>query len=102
MKLRQKLVHQVILSVIFISGCGSPTEEIVVTGKTELLENPYPIGYPSSSPRPNRIIRIVQDDALPILDDKIEKDYVAYKVRDHNGNVGYIIRRGAMERRPIQ
>ena len=59
----------------------------------DLLARPYPMGYPSSAPRPNSVLRTLPPQGVLILSDSYEKDFHVYKVRDSQGNEGYVIGR---------
>jgi len=79
-----------LLTVLILFGC-SREEVLVIDGASELLEAPYPMNYPSSSPKPNRVMRILKDQTVMILQERVEKDYVVYKIETDDGERGYVL-----------
>lgn len=46
-----------------------------------VFEDPYPDGYPTSAPKKNRVIDILEDESVELIGRRVEKDFMAYKVR---------------------
>jgi hypothetical protein len=74
-------------------ACTREERVLELETPTDLLERPYPMGYPSSAPKPNTILRTLSPQRVLILDDSLEKDFHVYRVRDSQGNEGYLIGR---------
>lgn len=75
-------------------ACSKEPRVLEVERPTELLERPYPLGYPSSEPEPNAVLKVLSPrQRVVILSDSYEKDFHVYKVRDSDGNEGYLIGR---------
>lgn len=79
-------------------GCAQDNV-LMIEGASELLEAPYPMNYPSSSPKPNRVLRVVKDQEVYILQEQSEKDYLVYKVRTNSGEEGFIVARSNMHKK---
>jgi hypothetical protein len=56
-----------------------------------LLEEPYPLNYPSSAPKPNRKLADLVDTTVCVLDDTYGKDFHVFRVRTSNGQKGYVL-----------
>lgn len=76
---------------LLLGACSKRHQELMVTGDAALLENPYPMNYPSTAPKPNKRIRLLKNEAVILLDERIEKDYLVYKVRTIDGVEGYVL-----------
>lgn len=70
-------------------GCGQGRTLLV--DSAELLESPYPLGYPSSNPQPNRLLANLVDTKVCIYSDSYGKDFHVYRVRTGDGRKGYIL-----------
>jgi len=80
----------IILSV-GLYGCNK-NETILIEKPTKVLENPYPENYPSTNPKPNSVLSILEKgETVKLLQEKYGKDYLVYKVQFDKGKTGYII-----------
>jgi hypothetical protein len=79
--------------ILFLSlcGCSREREALAISGSSELLQFPYPMNYPSSSPKKNKIIDIISNEEVEVIYEGIEKDFRFYKVRAKSGAEGFII-----------
>jgi hypothetical protein len=87
------------MAAAFLMGLWSCTHEtrvLVIEKETQLLQQPFPPGYPSSAPIPNSVIRLLEPQNVTILSDSFHKDFHVYKVRDSLGNEGYVIGRAGV------
>ncbi len=86
--------------MFLLLSCTREHRVLAIEQQTELLQQPYPLNYPSTAPMPNSIIRVLPPQSLTILSDSYGKDYHVYRVLDSQGNSGYIIDRpGIKEKR---
>ena len=67
------------------SGC------IEVTEAVPLLEEPYPLNYPSTKPMPNRALRAVEVGEHVYVDRFEGKDFLAFELVAAEGTRGYVI-----------
>jgi hypothetical protein len=73
------------------ASCSKEERALEVEQPTELLERPYPLGYPSSEPQPNAVLKVLSPgQRVVILSDSYEKDLHVYKVRDSDGNEAHL------------
>lgn len=80
-----------LLIILTSIGCSSKSI-VVIEGPTELLKEPYPIGYPSTNPHPNEIVSVLKKgDVGEVLSYDYGKDYKYYKVKMNDGKIGYLI-----------
>jgi hypothetical protein len=70
-------------------GCGQ--SRVLLVEKAQLLEKPYPLGYPSSAPLPNRVLADLEDERVCVLQDTYGKDFHVYRVRTGDGRKGYVM-----------
>lgn len=92
MSTSNKLWSVAILGLLLSTfGCAKKHESLLVQGEAQLLENPYPMGYPSSDPKPNKSIKLLKNERVVIIDEHIDKDYLVYKVRTLDGLEGYLL-----------
>ena len=70
-------------------GCGHGRTLLVESA--QLLEKPYPLGYPSSNPQPNRLLANLVDTRVCFYSDTYGKDFHVYRVRTADGKKGYIL-----------
>lgn len=76
------------------TSCTKGERMLQVESPTELLERPYPLGYPSSNPEPNSVLRTLSaGERVAVLSDSYEKDFHVYLVRDVDGIQGFVIGR---------
>ena len=47
--------------------------------------------YPSTAPVPNRVVEMLKDERVELLDEQFEKDFHVYRVRADGGQEGYLI-----------
>lgn len=75
----------------WFSGCND-SGKVIFYESTDVLQNPYPLDYPSAKPIQNKVIAVLNrgDEAL-IITHNYGKDYLAYKVRLADGRIGYVI-----------
>jgi hypothetical protein len=86
--------------VLLLLSCAREHRVLEIQQQTELLQEPYPLNYPSTAPKQNSIIRVLTPQRVIIVSDSYEKDYHVYRVLDSQGNKGYIIDRpGVKEKR---
>jgi hypothetical protein len=62
--------------LIGVSGCNSNEGCLEILEPTNLLEEPYAIGYPSTNPIPNRVLKIMDKETVVITDKSYEKDFL--------------------------
>ena len=94
MKTRRLTKGLLLLLAAFSASCSKEQRALEIEQPTELLEQPYPLGYPSSQPQPNTVLRtLTPGERVAILSDRYEKDFHVYTVRDSAGNQGYVIGR---------
>jgi hypothetical protein len=79
-----------LISALLLSGCRKDTC-VELDAPVPLLEAPYPMGYPSTRPKPNRVLRTVPPGRVQILGRKQTKDFLVYKVKAADGTEGYIV-----------
>ena len=77
-------------ATVLLFAC-SQEEVLVIDGSSALLEAPYPMNYPSSAPKPNKVLRMVSNEEARILQERAEKDYLVYKVKMDSGEEGFIL-----------
>ena len=76
---------------IALLGCED-AKLMIINNSTEVLENPYPMKYPSTKPLPNKVIGVLhRADKVKILSQEFGKDYLVYKIRLTDGSIGYVI-----------
>lgn len=74
------------------TGCGVENGcDLMVNGRVRVFENPYPDGYPTSAPKKNHVIDILDDEGVELVGRRVEKDFMAYKVRLKDGREGFIL-----------
>ncbi len=81
------------LLLLGLLSCTRDNRVLVIQQDTPLLQRPFPVGYPSSAPIPNSIVRVLQPQNVTILSGSFHKDFHVYKVRDSLGEEGYVIGR---------
>jgi len=74
-------------------ACSREERVLELETPMDLLERPYPMGYPSTAPKPNSVLRTLPPQRVQILSDSYEKDFHVYRIRDSQGNEGYLIGR---------
>lgn len=58
--------------------------------EAELLEAPYPRGYPSSNPRPNRVVRTLPPGRYQYVSTETGHDFMVYQIRIDSA-VGFVV-----------
>lgn len=91
-----KSTLMLVLSLSFLFGgivsCSNNDNLIIIDKETNVLENSYPLNYPSTKPMPNKIIRVLNNgEKVKIVKYIYGKDYLAYKISLNDGEIGYII-----------
>ena len=85
------------------SSCsrGHP-REIIADAPLQVLENASPLDYPSTNPRPNKVLDTVPvGGRLLVIGREYEKDYMYYRVELPDGRTGFVIGRvGAFHEQP--
>lgn len=87
--------NMLLLLVAMMSSCsrGHP-RAIVADVPLDVLERPSPMGFPSSSPVPNRVLETVPvGGKLRVTGRDYEKDYMYYRVKLPDGRTGFVIGR---------
>lgn len=79
------------LAVFTLTACQEPSRSLEIVAAAELLQQPYPMNYPSTAPQPNAVIETLQPQTLEIISDSYGKDYHVFKVKSRAGNTGYVI-----------
>jgi hypothetical protein len=64
---------------------------IAVEPEAQLLEMPYPLGYPSTKPMPNRVLRTIAAGKHRYVNTVDGKDFRAFELRMEDGTRGYLI-----------
>ena len=65
--------------------------DVLVIRDAQLLSEPYPLDYPSTCPKPNRVVATLRGQEVCVLSHSYEKDFHAYRVRTTSGLKGYIM-----------
>ena len=81
--------------VLAAAACREPGC-IELTRPAELLERPYPMGYLSTHPQPNRVVATLPPSRYQYRDVEIGKDYQSYELDTPRGR-GYVIGEGITE-----
>jgi hypothetical protein len=78
------------ISLLTIGACdGSGC--IRIDTAVPLLEKPSPLGYPSTRPIPNRVIRMLDPGEYTYSRRTYDKDFVVYGLELPDGTHGHII-----------
>jgi hypothetical protein len=78
------------LGLLTAIACREPgCIEVITT--VPLLEKPYPLNYPSTTPVPNQTLRSVGVGKYPITDRVVGKDFVAFELAAADGERGFVI-----------
>lgn len=80
-----------VISIAALCGCNVHHCELFMDGRTQLLREPYPMGYPTSKPAQNEVLAELIAQKAVVLDDRYEKDFHLYKVKTADGRAGYVI-----------
>jgi hypothetical protein len=83
--------------LLSLPGCADEHRTLRIQGEHPLLESPYPMDYPSSAPMPNRKLRLLNDEEVVVLDERLEKDFLVYEVRTRDGLEGYLVAEPGIE-----
>ena len=87
---KPKLQFVVALLSGALLSCRSST--LVADDPLNVLEKPYPIGYPSSNPMPNRVVAVLPaGHRAKVKGDGYGKDFKYYEVALPTGETGYLI-----------
>ncbi|MCC8364083.1 hypothetical protein LK996_13475 [Lysobacter sp. A6] len=86
-----RLAWIAVLASVVTLGCARERERVFIEGELALLEEPYPMGYPSSRPMPNRLIRKLHDEEVEVLDTFTDKEFLVSEVRTREGVEGYVV-----------
>jgi len=73
-----------------LAACGRGGGCLEVMGETELLAAPYPNGYPSSNPKPNRVLRTLPPGRYQYSATETGHDYMVYRLKV-DGTSGYVV-----------
>ena len=76
------------LASAVLIGCHR-RECVAVASPVELLEKPYPVGYPSSAPIPNRVLTKLAPGRYSATV-RYEKDFMVFHI-DSGQLTGYVI-----------
>jgi len=80
-----------ILLFIFLLACSCNSQkELVITGRVEVMELPYPESHVLALQKPNRIVDTLYSGTLIVVDEWAEKDFYVYEVRTFGGDKGYV------------
>jgi len=64
---------------------------LVIQGPTQLLENPYPLNYPSTNPQPNKVLAVFQNgETVEFTNISYGKDFRVFEVKTADRH-GYIV-----------
>lgn len=82
-----------VLLCILLVGCGQrPVLMEVISEKIDVVEAPFPLGYPSTNPQKNRIIATLRrGERFYLRGEVVEKDYGYYEIDLLSGKRGYVI-----------
>jgi hypothetical protein len=85
-----------VLLCVWLAGCDQkPVLTEVLSEKMEVVESPYPLGYPSTSPQKNRVIATLhRGERFYLRGEDFGKDYKYFEVELLNGQKGYVNLRG--------
>jgi hypothetical protein len=89
--MRASTLSTAILVVVLSTGCAREAERVFIEGDMALVEKPYPLGYPSAKPLPNRLIRKLHDEEVEVLRTFADKDFLVSEVRTREGVEGYVV-----------
>jgi hypothetical protein len=84
------VVAIVVVAALSVSACGG-NDCVEVIAATPLVEAPYPLDYPSTSPRPNRVLRRLEKGRVDLLERINGKDFMMYRVKLADGSTGYVV-----------
>jgi hypothetical protein len=88
-----------VLACIWLAGCDRKlvlTE--VLSEQMEVVEAPFPLGYPSSNPQKNRVIATLhRGDRFYFRGEEFGKDYKYFDVQLLSGEKGYVMYEGGGE-----
>lgn len=81
-----------LLLCLFLAGCDRKVLSEVLLDSVDVVEEPYPLGYPSSNPVKNRVIATLhQGERLLVGEEDYGKDYAYCAVKLLSGQSGYVI-----------
>jgi SH3 domain-containing protein len=80
-----------------VSGCGPRVLSEVVVEQIDVVDAPFPPGYPSSNS--HKVATLRKGERVRVRGEAYAKDYMYYKVELPNGQRGYVIYNG---RRPFR
>jgi hypothetical protein len=75
-----------------MAGCSSRVLSEVVVDQIDVVDAPFPPGYPSSNPR--KIATLHHGERVYVRGQDYGKDYMYYTVELANGQRGYVIYNG--------
>jgi|GEM_PF-5536617 len=92
-------VMRKLLSILFalmVVSCGGSPQKMIEAedgAAVSVLENPYPLNYPSTNPKPNKVVYSLKPgESVLVLDEWADKDFKVYKVQYSSGkDSGYVI-----------
>jgi hypothetical protein len=85
-----------VLLCVWLAGCGQkPVLTEVLSEKMEVVEAPYPLGYPSTSPQKNRIIATLhRGERFYLRGEDFGKEYKYFEVELLDRKKGFVIYEG--------
>jgi hypothetical protein len=78
------------LALLAVTACREPGC-IEVTAAVPLLENPYPLNYPSTAPMPNRTLGTIAAGKHAYIDQTSGKDFMVFELVQSSGARGFVV-----------
>jgi hypothetical protein len=89
--MRATTIAMAVLVAGLAAGCVGEPERVFIEGDMALVEKPYPLGYPSAKPLPNRLVRKLHDEEVEVLRTFADKGFLVSEVRTREGIEGYVV-----------
>jgi hypothetical protein len=81
-----------LLLCLLLAGCDRKVLSEVLLDSVDVVQEPFPPGYPSSNPVKNRVIATLRRvERLHVGEEDYGKDYAYYAVKLLSGQKGYVI-----------
>jgi hypothetical protein len=89
----RRLLSRLATVAVLLSAlaCAGPSEHLQISTEVPLLEQPYPLDYPSTRTKPNKALRLLNNERVVVISERVDKDFLVYKVRTEDGLEGYVL-----------